>query len=55
MLGPVPAVALGGLALAASLTVQFTRRRYVAWTAAIVGFVGYLAASQRDRRVRTAT
>ncbi|WP_089107570.1 COG4705 family protein [Streptomyces hyaluromycini] len=30
-LGPVPAVALGGLALAASLTVQFALRRYVAW------------------------
>lgn len=27
----------------------------LAWTAAIVGFVGYLAVSQRDRRVRTAT
>ncbi|WP_406101070.1 hypothetical protein OG698_02180 [Streptomyces sp. NBC_01003] len=30
-LGPVPAVALGGLALVASLAVQFTLRRYVAW------------------------
>lgn len=30
-LGPIPAVALGGLALAASLAIQFTRRRYVAW------------------------
>ncbi|MFD3581533.1 hypothetical protein [Streptomyces sp. NPDC058683] len=30
-LGPVPAVALGGLALAASLTVQFALHRYVAW------------------------
>ncbi|MFE1923355.1 hypothetical protein ACFW91_12385 [Streptomyces asoensis] len=30
-LGPIPAVALGGLALAASLAVQFTVRRYVAW------------------------
>ncbi|MFF4021065.1 hypothetical protein [Streptomyces sp. NPDC001843] len=30
-LGPVPAVALGGLALAASLAVQFALRRYVAW------------------------
>ncbi|MEU0971264.1 hypothetical protein ABZ357_39835 [Streptomyces sp. NPDC005917] len=31
LLGPVPAVALGGLALAASLAVQFALRRYVAW------------------------
>ncbi|MGW2637392.1 COG4705 family protein [Streptomyces sp. NPDC001348] len=31
VLGPVPAVALGGLALVASLAVQFTLRRYVAW------------------------
>ncbi|MET7495344.1 hypothetical protein [Streptomyces sp900116325] len=31
LLGPVPAVALGGLALAAALTVQFALRRYVAW------------------------
>ncbi|MER5506674.1 hypothetical protein ABT052_15280 [Streptomyces sp. NPDC002766] len=31
LLGPVPAVALGGLALAASLAVQFAVRRYVAW------------------------
>ncbi|MEU6553233.1 hypothetical protein ABZ915_23560 [Streptomyces sp. NPDC046915] len=31
VLGPVPAVALGGLALAASLVVQFAVRRYVAW------------------------
>jgi uncharacterized membrane-anchored protein len=31
LLGPVPAVALGGLALVASLAVQFTVRRYVAW------------------------
>ncbi|MBY8340508.1 hypothetical protein LXH13_16515 [Streptomyces spinosirectus] len=30
-LGPFPAVALGALALTASLTVQFTLRRYVAW------------------------
>lgn len=30
-LGPIPAVALGGLTLAASLAVQFTLRRYVAW------------------------
>ncbi|MFH9090296.1 hypothetical protein [Streptomyces sp. NPDC017673] len=30
-LGPVPAVALGGLALAGCLAVQFTLRRYVAW------------------------
>ncbi|MFE9611147.1 hypothetical protein [Streptomyces sp. NPDC006012] len=29
--GPVPAVALGGLALAVSLAVQFAVRRYVAW------------------------
>ncbi|MFJ3338958.1 hypothetical protein [Streptomyces sp. NPDC086766] len=31
VLGPVPAVALGGLALVASLMVQFAVRRYVAW------------------------
>ena len=31
LLGPVPAVGLGGLALAASLAVQFAVRRYVAW------------------------
>lgn len=31
LLGPVPAVALGGLALVASLVVQFAVRRYVAW------------------------
>ncbi|MFD7878510.1 hypothetical protein ACFV5G_31205 [Streptomyces sp. NPDC059766] len=31
LLGPVPAVALGGLALVASLAVQFALRRYVAW------------------------
>lgn len=31
VLGPVPAVALGGLALAVSLAVQFAVRRYVAW------------------------
>lgn len=31
VLGPVPAVALGGLALVASLTVQFAVRRYIAW------------------------
>lgn len=31
LLGPVPAVALGGLALAASLAVQFAVRRYIAW------------------------
>jgi uncharacterized membrane-anchored protein len=30
-LGPIPAVGLGGLALAASLTLQLTVRRYVAW------------------------
>jgi len=30
-LGPVPAVGLGGVALALSLAVQFTVRRYVAW------------------------
>lgn len=30
-LGPVPAVGLGGVALAASLTLQLTARRYVAW------------------------
>ncbi|MFE3168436.1 hypothetical protein [Streptomyces sp. NPDC059224] len=30
-LGPVPAVALGGLALAVSLAVQFAVRRYIAW------------------------
>ncbi|MEU4872382.1 hypothetical protein [Streptomyces sp. NPDC021608] len=30
-LGPIPAVALGGLALVASLAVQFALRRYVAW------------------------
>ncbi|MFF4895908.1 hypothetical protein [Streptomyces sp. NPDC001068] len=29
--GPIPAVALGGLALAAALTVQFAVRRYIAW------------------------
>ncbi|MFF4548545.1 hypothetical protein [Streptomyces sp. NPDC001435] len=31
LLGPVPAVALGGLALVASLAVQLAVRRYVAW------------------------
>ncbi|MFF4754479.1 COG4705 family protein [Streptomyces sp. NPDC002514] len=31
VLGPVPAVALGGLALALSLAVQFAVRRYIAW------------------------
>ncbi len=31
LLGPIPAVALGGLALVASLAVQFALRRYVAW------------------------
>lgn len=31
VLGPVPAVGLGGLALVASLAVQFTVRRYIAW------------------------
>ncbi|MFI1164346.1 hypothetical protein ACH4UM_12135 [Streptomyces sp. NPDC020801] len=31
LLGPVPAVALGGLGLAVSLVVQFAVRRYVAW------------------------
>ncbi|MFG2478789.1 hypothetical protein [Streptomyces fagopyri] len=30
-LGPVPAVGLGGLALVASLALQLTARRYVAW------------------------
>ncbi|MEU9384779.1 hypothetical protein AB0D38_29150 [Streptomyces sp. NPDC048279] len=30
-LGPVPAVALGGLALAVCLAVQFAVRRYIAW------------------------
>ncbi|MFE9446264.1 hypothetical protein ACFYO2_46930 [Streptomyces sp. NPDC006602] len=47
-LGPVPAVALGGLALAGSLAVQFTLRRYVAWaywTAVVmVSVFGTLAA-----------
>ncbi|MER5519544.1 hypothetical protein [Streptomyces sp. NPDC002763] len=31
MLGPVPAVGLGGLALVVSLAVQFAVRRYIAW------------------------
>ncbi|MEU6537943.1 hypothetical protein [Streptomyces sp. NPDC047000] len=31
VLGPVPAVGLGGLALVASLAVQFAVRRYIAW------------------------
>ncbi|MEU1272513.1 hypothetical protein [Streptomyces sp. NPDC005799] len=31
LLGPVPAVALGAVALAAALVVQFAVRRYVAW------------------------
>ncbi|MGW2212718.1 COG4705 family protein [Streptomyces sp. NPDC001781] len=31
LLGPVPAVALGGLAFTASLVLQFAVRRYVAW------------------------
>ncbi|MFE0508837.1 hypothetical protein [Streptomyces sp. NPDC058964] len=31
LLGPVPAVALGGLALVASLALQLAVRRYVAW------------------------
>jgi uncharacterized membrane-anchored protein len=31
LLGPVPAVALGAVALAAALAVQFAVRRYVAW------------------------
>nr|WTB29102.1 hypothetical protein OG781_05925 [Streptomyces sp. NBC_00830] len=31
LLGPVPAVALGGLALTAALAVQFALRQYVAW------------------------
>jgi len=31
LLGPVPAVGLGALALAAALAVQLTARRYVAW------------------------
>ncbi|MEU6657709.1 hypothetical protein [Streptomyces sp. NPDC046821] len=30
-LGPIPAVALGGLAFVAALAVQFSLRRYVAW------------------------
>jgi uncharacterized membrane-anchored protein len=48
VLGPIPAVALGGLALAASLTVQFTVRRYIPWaywTAVVmVSVVGTMAA-----------
>ncbi|WP_069758901.1 hypothetical protein [Streptomyces sp. LUP47B] len=47
-LGPIPAVALGGLALVASLAVQFTLRRYVArayWTAVVmVSVFGTMAA-----------
>ena len=31
VLGPIPAVGLGGLALAVSLAVQFAARRYIAW------------------------
>lgn len=31
LLGPIPAVGLGGIALVAALAVQFTVRRYVAW------------------------
>ncbi|MGV9704566.1 COG4705 family protein [Streptomyces sp. NPDC003483] len=31
LLGPVPSVGLGGVALVAALAVQFTVRRYVAW------------------------
>ena len=31
LFGPIPAVALGGLALVAALAVQFAVRRYVAW------------------------
>jgi uncharacterized membrane-anchored protein len=31
LLGPIPAVALGALALAAALAVQLSARRYVAW------------------------
>ncbi|MEV6118360.1 hypothetical protein AB0L59_39300 [Streptomyces sp. NPDC052109] len=31
LLGPIPAVGLGGLAFAASLVLQFAVRRYVAW------------------------
>ncbi|WP_328885331.1 COG4705 family protein [Streptomyces sp. NBC_00316] len=31
LLGPMPAVALGGLALTVALAVQFALRRYVAW------------------------
>ncbi|MFI5976178.1 hypothetical protein [Streptomyces sp. NPDC051452] len=31
LLGPVPAVAVGGLALVASLAAQFAVRRYIAW------------------------
>jgi uncharacterized membrane-anchored protein len=31
LLGPIPAVGLGGMALTAALAVQFTVRRYVAW------------------------
>jgi uncharacterized membrane-anchored protein len=30
-LGPIPAVGLGGLALVASLALQFAARRYIAW------------------------
>ena len=48
VLGPVPAVALGGLALVASLAVQFTVRRYlpwVYWTAVVmVSVFGTMAA-----------
>ncbi|MFD5338150.1 hypothetical protein [Streptomyces hawaiiensis] len=31
VLGPIPAVALGALALTAAMAVQFTCRRYIAW------------------------
>jgi uncharacterized membrane-anchored protein len=31
LLGPIPAVGLGGIALVAALAVQFAARRYVAW------------------------
>jgi uncharacterized membrane-anchored protein len=48
VLGPVPAVALGGLALAASLAVQFTVRRYIAWAywtaVVVVSVFGTMAA-----------
>ncbi|WP_328747070.1 hypothetical protein OHT57_15935 [Streptomyces sp. NBC_00285] len=31
LLGPIPAVGLGGIALSVALAIQFTARRYVAW------------------------